>query len=108
MRRLVSALILLAALPLASCTYLDRMTGQIDDTVLPGTREDAIPGKPSFPDPADNVPIEQPGGTLQNGTGAATAGSDTTNGSDATITAKCKPEDPQCQPASGGTFSDPQ
>ena len=38
-----------AAMALASCSAIDRLTGQNDNTVLPGTREDAIPGQASFP-----------------------------------------------------------
>jgi hypothetical protein len=115
MRRLASVLLVLAVLPLASCSYLDRLTGQTDDTVLPGTREDAIPGHSQYPDPNDNVAVEQPGGgPLQGGTGTMQGngtmqGGGTMQGDAATtVTPKCKPDDPKCQTGSGGVFNDPQ
>ena len=38
---------------LSGCTYLDTLTGQTNNTVLPGQREDAIPGRPTFPEKQD-------------------------------------------------------
>ncbi|HMT14655.1 MAG TPA: hypothetical protein PKE19_07875 [Aestuariivirga sp.] len=37
------AVLLCLGLVLSGCTSLKRMTGQVDDTVLPGTREDVLP-----------------------------------------------------------------
>ena len=75
--------IFIVALLLAGCSYMDRLTGSTDDTVLPGSREDAIPGKRQFPDNSDAAPPP-----------------------DAPL---CKKGDPNCPPQTAdGTFSDPQ
>jgi hypothetical protein len=37
------AVVVCAGLVLSGCTSIKRMTGQVDDTVLPGTREDVLP-----------------------------------------------------------------
>jgi hypothetical protein len=75
------ALLLIMCLALAGCGYMDKLTGGRDDTVLPGPREDAIPGKKQFPEP-DAAPPPPP----------------------------CKAGDPNClpPPEGDGTFSDPQ
>ena len=72
---------ILLALSVGGCSYVDRLTGGTDNSVLPGTREDAIPGKKQFPEPDTAAPSpEQP---------------------------LCKKGDANCPPADG-TFSDPQ
>ena len=73
---------------LSGCTYLDQMTGQTNNTVLPGKREDAIPGRPSFPEKQD----VQVGST----TPAPSNG--------------CAANDPACKPpaTTNDTFKDPQ
>ena len=98
-RLTVATALALAAFSIAGCSYIDRLTGSSDNTVLPGTREDAIPGKSQFPDASDTVVIEQPGGNP----------AQTTTGETATAKAPpCKAGDPKCKQPADGTFSDPQ
>lgn len=78
---------------LSGCSYINTFTGETNNKVLPGTREDAIPGRSSFPDKPDpNV-----------GTASRTS---TTTGTQSGCTA----DDPGCQPpaTTNDTFSDPQ
>jgi hypothetical protein len=94
----IATILFVATLSLAGCSYVDRLTGSTDNTVLPGSREDAIPGKTQFPEKSDTATIEQPGKTAQTATTA-------------TVTPPkplCKAGDPKCKTASDGTFSDPQ
>ena len=92
-RKTVLLIALTAAL--AGCSAFDRLTGQTDDTVLPGTREEAIPGRSQFPDTPDPVAT----GTSQ--PDEQTPPADGTTG--------CQPDDPACVPPSGNdTFKDPQ
>jgi hypothetical protein len=94
-----SLAILLLATTLAACSAIDRLTGRNDDTVLPGTREDAIPGQPSFP-------TEPVGGPATPADPAAPQ--DETAETPAEPPA-CPADDPDCTPpASGGTYSDGQ
>ncbi len=93
MRR--SARLLLAACALSlltGCSYVNSLTGQTDNTVLPGAREDAIPGRPSFPQKQD----VQTGSTSKAASGTGGSG--------------CVAGDPDCKPPSstGDTFADPQ
>jgi hypothetical protein len=93
-RFIIAAALVLVTLSVAGCSYIDRLTGSTDNTVLPGAREDAIPGKSQFPDASEQAANK----TAQTGT-------------DTTATAPepaCKAGDPDCKPASDGTFSDPQ
>lgn len=81
---------------LSGCTYLDTFTGETNNKVLPGTREDAIPGRASFPEKPDpNV------GTVSK-TAAAPAPINTQPG--------CTSDDPACKPpaTTNDTFKDPQ
>jgi hypothetical protein len=80
----------LAALALTGCGALNSLTGQTDNTVLPGQREDAIPGRSSFPNKQE-----------------ASAGTSRSGSPDETY---CAPNDPACKPpgTTGDTFSDPQ
>ncbi len=90
----LASLMLLAFLA-TGCSYVDRLTGSTDNTVLPGTREDAIPGKSQFPDSSDAAPaIEQPA-TQQ-------------TAEDTTAKPACPEDQPDCAQSADGTFSDPQ
>src|SRR5260221_13267115 len=100
MRKFMGLLLVGLTLSVTGCSTFNKMTGQTDETVLPGSREDAIPGKTQFPDPSDRAPTEQqPGGqsTAQQQPAPTT-----------TPENHCKPGDKACQPGSGGTFNDPQ
>jgi len=93
MRRTARLLLAACALSLLSgCSYVNSLTGQTDNTVLPGAREDAIPGRSSFPQKQD----VQTGSTSKAAPGGAQPG--------------CAAGDPDCKPPSttGDTFSDPQ
>jgi hypothetical protein len=95
MRRvLISTLLILVALQVAGCSYINRLTGSTDDTVLPGTREDAIPGKSQFPEGQDTVTTEQ--------TGSSEPVPDTPQ------PPPCPEDKPDCAKSTDGTFSDPQ
>ena len=95
-RLFIATALVLSTLSMAGCSYIDRLTGSTDNTVLPGAREDAIPGKSQFPDASDTATIEQPGSkTAQTGTAT-------------TPEPACKTGDPNCKQPSDGTFSDPQ
>lgn len=87
---------LLAALAVVGggCSYVDKLTGQTDDTVLPGQREDAVPGRASFPD-KDATP--QP------------SSPQTADGTAQQQPSPCPVDDPECTPPpSDGTFGDGQ
>ena len=80
---------------LGGCSTINKITGETDNTVLPGQREDAIPGRAQFPesDTASTAPAPESGQQEAAGTPQST----------------CQPDDPACKPASGDeTFSDPQ
>jgi hypothetical protein len=83
-----------AGLMLSGCGALNSLTGQTDNTVLPGQREDAIPGRSKFPENKDVA-------------AGSSAGTSTSAATDETY---CAPDDPACKPpgTSGDTFSDPQ
>ena len=90
-RKLVAAVILGGLL--CGCSYVDRLTGETDNTVLPGAREDAVPGRSQFPDPSERAQTASaPGGDSQPGTPDA----------------NCPPEEPTCGASTGDVFSDPQ
>lgn len=94
------ALAAIAAVLLSGCSTINSLTGQIDNTVLPGKREDAVPGRTQFPDKPDtNV------GTASSGGGSA---SETATEGSADV--YCAPDDPSCKPptTTGETFKDPQ
>jgi len=92
----IAARLLLAAgvlTLLAGCSTIDTFTGQTNNKVLPGTREDAIPGRTSFPEKPDpNVGV---------------ASKSTTPGSTGS---GCAENDPGCKPptSTNDTFKDPQ
>lgn len=90
----IASLVVLAFI-VTGCSYVDRLTGSTDNTVLPGTREDAIPGKSQFPDSSDAAPpIEQPGAQQ--------------TVADTPPKPACPEDQPDCAKTSDGTFSDPQ
>lgn len=66
------AVVVCAGLVLSGCTSIKRMTGQVDDTVLPGTREDILP--------PDQQTRRDPAVMGQKGSAA------------------CAPDDPSCAP----------
>ena len=78
---------------LTGCSSVNNLLGKNDNTVLPGQREDAIPGRTKFPEKQD-VAVGSAGG-------ASTAVSSETY---------CAPDDPACKPpgSAGDTFKDPQ
>ena len=95
--RVAAGRLLLAAMAvtlLSGCSSVNNLLGKSDNTVLPGQREDAIPGRTKFPEKQD-VAVGSSGGT-----GGTAPGSET----------YCGPDDPACKPpaSSGDTFSDPQ
>jgi hypothetical protein len=96
MKTLTRTILAAAALSLlAGCSTFNSLTGQNDNTVLPGKREDAIPGRAQFPDKPD-VAV---GST--SAAGASGAGAEETY---------CAPDDAACKPpkTTGDTFKDPQ
>lgn len=97
-RRLIA--VCAAAFLLAGCSAIDRLTGQTDNKVLPGSREEAIPGRPTFPEKQDVAvaPAQKPGTASQPPVGQGEAET------------YCGPDDPACKPPSttGDTFQDPQ
>lgn len=100
MMRIRKALVLGAVVAgLAGCSTVNSLTGQTDNTVLPGQREEAIPGRAAFPDKAD--PLVKPSAGQPQQT-------DTASTSEPAVS--CQPDDPSCQPAKAGddVFSDPQ
>ncbi|MFO1133118.1 MAG: hypothetical protein U1E16_14040 [Hyphomicrobiales bacterium] len=92
--RLIPGMLLAAGVVtlLSGCSYVDTMTGQTNNKVLPGQREDAIPGRPSFP--------EKPDADVQRA--SQPAGTNTATG--------CTANDPACKPptTTNDTFKDPQ
>jgi hypothetical protein len=83
---------------LSGCSYLDTFTGQTNNTVLPGQREDAIPGRASFP--------EKPDPNVGSVSKASDAGSSATGNTQP----GCTTDDPGCKPptTTNDTFKDPQ
>ena len=59
MHKPIAMALLAAALLLAGCSSIERLTNQTDDTVLPGQREEAIPGQAQFP--AETAQPPKPG-----------------------------------------------
>lgn len=97
MHRILLPLIL--ALGLTGCGGLDKLMGSgMDNTVLPGQREEAIPGRSQFPDPSEPKPGEAAPAETVSSEPAPPAESGS----------ECPPDDPNCAPASDDTFSDPQ
>jgi hypothetical protein len=74
-KRLIISGLLVSAL--AGCSTLNSLTGQTDNTVLPGKREEAIPGRAQFPEPGDTASPQPSSAT------------------------SCQPGDPSCPPADG-------
>jgi hypothetical protein len=80
-----------AVVLLSGCSGVNNLLGKNDNTVLPGQREDAIPGRTKFPEKRD-VAVGSAGGAA------------------GTAETYCAPDDPACKPpaTSGDVFSDPQ
>ena len=94
-----SIAILFLATALAACSAIDRLTGRNDDTVLPGNREEAIPGQASYP--------TEPAGGATTAAGPAAPQAETAAASEKATA--CPADDPNCTPpADDGTFSDGQ
>jgi hypothetical protein len=94
-----SIAILLLGTALASCSTIDRFTGRIDDTVLPGNREEAIPGQASFPSGSAGGATKAADPAAPQAEAAATPEK----------AASCPVEEPNCTPSGvDGTFSDGQ
>ncbi len=96
MKTLTRAILAAAALSLlAGCSTFNSLTGQNDNTVLPGKREDAIPGRGQFPEKQDVA------------TGSTAASGAPDDGAEETY---CAPDDAACKPpkTTGDTFKDPQ
>ena len=92
-------------LPLSACSMLDKLTKQTDDTVLPGPREDAIPGRTQYP-----APGEQPPKTTAATIADSPAGAQPTDVQTTEEKKPCAADDPECLPplTDGDTFSDGQ
>lgn len=97
-RRLI--LLGVAAGLLAGCSAINKLTGQTDNTVLPGSREEAIPGRPSFPEKREvaSAPAPKSGAPSEPAAGPGD------------VETYCGPDDPTCKPpaTTGDTFQDPQ
>lgn len=87
----------LLAILAAGCSAVDKLTGQTDDTVLPGQREDAVPGKTQFPQQSDAAPSP-----------STQPDTSTTAPEPVEPAEKCADDDPNCTTPQDGTFSDPQ
>ncbi len=120
--RTFSTAALLAALAVTAsgCGSLEKLTGMgRDDTVLPGSREDAIPNQASFPAPKDQI---KPGTQLGDDAQAQSADATDLAAQPAPAPAPaqpCKATDQKCKLAakkaaaaaaqqSQDVFSDPQ
>ncbi len=92
------------ALSLAGCSTIDKLTGSTDDTVLPGQREDAVPGRPSFPS------AEERAQTAKTAAGQSGGGDAAQPAAPAPAEpAPCPADDPSCAGTTADdTFSDPQ
>jgi hypothetical protein len=97
-RQIPAALALVLAL--GGCSTINSLTGESNDTVLPGQREDAIPGRSQFPESSSAASTAAEPGPAQPPLEAEPP---------AAADSACEPGDPACQPATGDdTFSDPQ
>ena len=94
--------VLVAGLLLTGCSYVEKLTGQTDDTVLPGQREDAIPGRSQFPDQTVAAQTTAEPAVKSGGEPAATS-----QPQDAP--APCPADAPDCEPTTADDmFSDGQ
>lgn len=101
---LMLALALALSLSVAGCSSMEKLTGMgRDDTVLPGSREDAIPGKTQFPDASDTM---KPGTSTGDSETQQDIATQDLSGQqpDAAVTATpstppkpCKPTDQKCK-----------
>jgi len=93
----------LAALALGGCSKLKKLTGQTNDTVLPGQREDILPSDQHTAKSEDLT--RKPQAEPEQQSTPPVTNSGTKNGE------MCNPEvDPECVPAdgagTGGVFND--
>jgi hypothetical protein len=96
-----------AAAMLGGCSTLNSLTGQTDNTVLPGKREEAIPGRAQFPDTQDSSVTASTGAPVEQGPDETPPPA--AEGTAPATQSACAPDDPACAPASGDdAFSDPQ
>jgi hypothetical protein len=103
------ALAAITAVLLSGCSTINSLTGQTDNTVLPGKREDAVPGRTQFPEKPDaNIGTAASGGAASGG--AASGGNASGGTVDGNAEVYCAPDDPSCKPpeTTGETFKDPQ
>ena len=89
-----------AVLPLSACGMMNKLTKQTDDTVLPGPREDSIPGRAQYPAEGEQPPK----------TTTATIAEPPADAPPAEEKKPCAADDPDCLPplTDGDTFSDGQ
>jgi hypothetical protein len=95
---------------LSGCSTLNGLIGEVDNTVLPGSREEAIPGRPTFPEKQDVAVGPTPAAPKSTVSDPAPI-SATPEGEAATpAEAYCAPDDPTCKPpqTTSETFQDPQ
>ena len=85
---------------LAGCSTFNSLTGQVDNTVLPGQREEAIPGRSQFPEKQDVATASKQGEISEPPSTASTGVPEPA----------CQPGDAACAPpqTADDTFSDPQ
>jgi len=107
MRRSLSLAAVALALFLPGCSTINTLIGEVDNTVLPGSREEAIPGRPTFPEKQDVVVGTAP---ASNAGSAASAEPAPATEPVTAVESKCAPDDPACKPpeTTGETFQDPQ
>lgn len=106
-RALALSLLLAFGLAAGGCSTFKRLTGEVDDSVLPGQREAAIPDRPVFPDPNEKKSYRPAGTPADQTASTGTAPVDTSTAASPAPTTACKAGDPACAP-SGDVFSDPQ
>lgn len=98
------------ALLLSGCTTINGLLGEVDNTVLPGSREEAIPGRPTFPEKQDVAVGTAP--SAQQGAAGKPAAQPVAPSDEAgaPVESHCAPDDPGCKPpeTTGETFQDPQ
>ncbi len=95
---------------LSGCSSINSLLGEVDNTVLPGAREEAIPGRPTFPEKQDVAVGTAP--TAPQGAESNPAVKSAAPEGEAAAPAEtyCAPDDPTCKPpeTTSETFQDPQ
>lgn len=104
MKAILRVAVAAAALSLAGCSTIDKITGSTDDRVLPGQREDAVPGRPSFPSAEERAQTAKTAAGQSGAAGTAQPAEPAPP-----EPAPCPADDPACAgTTSDDTFSDPQ